>query len=90
MQVTISKLQLSGRTDISNNYGLLHNNPIFVGISCVISEDNLYNIIKYNYEKKDVGKFNKNYECYKKNKYTKYLEELMLYTSDINKYIINN
>jgi hypothetical protein len=86
----INNLQLSGRNDISNNYGTLHHRPKFVGVSCAISEDKLYAIIKYNYEKKDFDKFNINCEFYKKNKYTKYLEELLLYTSEIDKYIINN
>jgi hypothetical protein len=86
MSITINKTQLSEINDISNNYGTLHNNPVFVGVLCTISEDKLYSIIKSNYEKKDIDKFNKNSEFYIKNKYTKYLEELTLYKKEI----INN
>jgi len=90
MSVTINKLQLSGQNDISNNYATLHNNPIFVGVSCAISEDNLYAIIKLNYEQKNSDEFNENYKFYNKYKYTKYLEELILFASEINKHITNN
>jgi malate/lactate dehydrogenase len=85
MLPTISKIQLSGQNDMSNNYGTFCNNPTFVAVPCAISEDNLYSIIKSNYEKKEVDEFNKNYESYNKYKYAKYLEELILYESDINK-----
>jgi len=86
MLPTINPLQLSGQNDMSNNCGTLRNNPTFVAVIGIISEDKLYSIIKSNYEKKEMEEFNKNYEFYNKYKYAKYLEELILYASDINKY----
>jgi hypothetical protein len=65
----------------SNTYPTLCNNPKFIGISSIISEEKLFKLIKQHYDNENKEELLNTIEVYKKYKYEKYLDIIKHYIS---------
>ena len=66
----------------NDNYGKILNNPNFIAISCEISEDYLFNLIKIYYNNKTKDNLLKSCYQYKNYKYEKYLDIIDKYIQE--------